>query len=48
MFGVSLLVVFLFTTGIAPVLIWAAMWGAVLLVVYFVLSRVLWRLKRGR
>jgi len=47
-FGASLVVVFIFTTGILPLLIWAVFWGAVLVVTYFVLARILFRLKRGR
>lgn len=48
LFGISLVLVFLFTTGIGPLLLFAAMWGVILLVVYFVLARVLWRAKRGK
>lgn len=48
LFGISLVVVFLFTTGVGPILIWALMWGLFLLVLYFVLSRIIFRLKRGR
>ncbi|MFC6720903.1 hypothetical protein ACFQGT_00455 [Natrialbaceae archaeon GCM10025810] len=47
-FGISLIVVFLFTTGVLPVLIWAVVWGAILIVLYFALARLLFRLKRGK
>ena len=47
-FGVSLLLVFLFTTGLGPLIIFALVWGAILLVLYFVIARIIFRLKRGR
>jgi len=47
-FAVSIVVVFVFTTGLLPVIVWAVFWGAVLVVVYFALARLLFRLKRGR
>jgi len=47
-FGASIVVVFIFTTGLLPVIVWAVFWGAVLVVLYFALARLLFRLKRGR
>lgn len=47
-FFLTIAIAFLFTTGIGPVLIVAIVWGLALLVLYFVLSRILFRLKRGR
>lgn len=48
LFGLSILIVFLFTSGLGPVLLWFLMAGVVLLIVYFILARIIWRLKRGR
>lgn len=48
LFAATLVVVFIFTTGLLPVIIWAVVWGAILVVTYFALSRLLFRLKRGR
>ena len=47
-FAVSVAIVFLFTTGLGPVIIWALFAAIVVLVVYFVIARLLFRLKRGR
>jgi len=47
LFAVSLLVIFVFTTGLLPIIIWAVFWGTVLVITYFALSRLLFRLKRG-
>ena len=48
LFFLAILIAFLFTTGLGPVIIVAVTWGVILLVLYFVLSRILFRLKRGR
>ncbi|SEW32933.1 hypothetical protein SAMN05216285_4173 [Natrinema salifodinae] len=48
LFFITIALTFLLTTGLASVLIVAVVWGAILLVLYFVLSRILFRLKRGR
>ena len=48
LFFIVLAVAVLFTTGLGPVLIIAVTWGIILLVLYFILSRILFRLKRGR
>ncbi|MFP8891837.1 hypothetical protein ACLI4U_19005 (plasmid) [Natrialbaceae archaeon A-CW2] len=48
LFGLSIVIVFLFTSGLGPVLLWMLMAGAVLLVIYFILARIIFRLKRGR
>lgn len=47
-FGASLVLVFIFTTGLLPVIIWAVFWGVILIIAYFALARLLFRLKRGR
>lgn len=47
-FAISLLVVFLFTTGLGPLLVWAIVMGAVVIVAFFFLSRIIFRLKRGK
>lgn len=47
MFVVVVLVGFLFTTGLGPVIIIAATWAVILIVLYFVISRIIFRLKRG-
>jgi len=47
LFVVSIAIVFIFTTGLLPIIIWAVVWGAILVVAYFALSRLLFRLKRG-
>lgn len=46
-FLASLAVVFAFTTGTGPVIVWAVMFGAVVIVAYFALARLIFRLKRG-
>ena len=48
LFFIVLAIGFLFTTGLGPVIIIAVTWGLALLILYFVLSRILFRLKRGR
>lgn len=47
-FVLVILVGFLFTTGLGSVILLAAVTGFVLLVAYFVLARIIFRLKRGR
>lgn len=47
-FAASLAIVFILTTGLLPVIVWAVVWGAILIVAYFAAARLLFRLKRGR
>ena len=47
-FAVTVVLVFLFTTGLGPVLIWALFMGLLVIVAYFIIARIIFRLKRGK